>query len=196
MCPDFKMPLGSLSQEDSQPWHCIRCGETKKFEDASFMPWVLSVLRNTMHFVLGSKQFLQHSLKPCSFELTNGQAKPFWLSWGLIHNLFLSQNQQILSPEGNMPCAVAALSSSCCELESTVGHALVGRNHLVRTLCCSQATGKEVSVLGLGCLPPLLRLTVVSSGLPPPFMLLACGTNRPSLPPSPSRPHYKQIRSG
>jgi hypothetical protein len=39
MYPDLKIPLGSLSQEDSHPWYCIRCWETKKFEDAAFIPW-------------------------------------------------------------------------------------------------------------------------------------------------------------
>jgi hypothetical protein len=40
MYPDFKIALDSLSQEDSQPWYCIRCWEKKKFEDAAFVPWV------------------------------------------------------------------------------------------------------------------------------------------------------------
>jgi hypothetical protein len=37
MYPDFKIPLGSLSQEDPKPWYCIRCWEKKKFEDAAFV---------------------------------------------------------------------------------------------------------------------------------------------------------------
>ena len=40
MYPDLKIPLGSLSQEDPQPWYCIRCWEKKKFEDAAFIPWI------------------------------------------------------------------------------------------------------------------------------------------------------------
>jgi hypothetical protein len=41
MYPDFKIPLGaSLSQEDSQPWFCIRCWEKKKFQDQEFTAWV------------------------------------------------------------------------------------------------------------------------------------------------------------
>jgi hypothetical protein len=39
MYPDFKISLDSLSQEDSQPWYCIRCWEKKKFEEAAFVPW-------------------------------------------------------------------------------------------------------------------------------------------------------------
>ena len=40
MYPDFKIALGSLSQEDSQPWNCIQCWEKNKFEDAAFVSWV------------------------------------------------------------------------------------------------------------------------------------------------------------
>ena len=39
MYHDLKIPLGSLSQEDSHPWYCIRCWETQKFEASSFIAW-------------------------------------------------------------------------------------------------------------------------------------------------------------
>jgi hypothetical protein len=65
MYPDFKIQLDSLSQEDSQPWYCIRCWETKKFEDAAFIPWVECSLEHQA-FRLGVE--VDYTVKPTAMQ--------------------------------------------------------------------------------------------------------------------------------
>jgi hypothetical protein len=135
MYPDFKISLDSLSQEDSQPWYCIRCWEKKKFEEAAFVPWDDCTL-DQQAFRLGVE--VDSTILPKAMqnriEKYVDQLRAVIKAETLKGILGSHPSQWNPSRDKNTPCMVADSSSSYYSFPSTLVHAVVGRNPLVQTL--------------------------------------------------------------